>query len=390
MKVRQSCIGFTLFALQVCSSAAAHGSPSSHCEAEAPFPAGPGADLQQTLDQVVAAGVSPGVSLWIERPGYIAWAGVSGIANIRTGAALTTESRTRAGSILKMGVATAVLELVERGRLSLDAPLTELLPSEVTERIAHAGAVTLEMLLNHTSGIPEFADAAFHALVLQEPARVWSFDELLDRAEAMTPVFAPGAGWSYSNTNYLLVGAVIEHATNRPWREAVRHVFARAGLRETRLPEEGDALCDGCARGYEPVNGALLDITDVDPSVAGPAGGDAMITTPADLSKLLAALLGGELFEKASTLDRMLDFIDATDPPSPQTGYGLGIARFQVGNVEFIGHIGSTAGYQAFVFFQPTTKTLVSGYMNEDGNFGAFVAPVLQAVARVETATPSR
>jgi D-alanyl-D-alanine carboxypeptidase len=376
---------FLFCALQACSSAD-HGAPAPHASDEPALPAATVADLQQTLDGVVAANVAPGVSLFLDRPGYAAWSGTSGVADLATQAPLLPAARCRAGSILKMAVATAVLELVEEGELDLDAPLPALLPSDITSSIANADAITLRMLLDHTSGVPDWDDAELHALVAADPARIWSFDELLERAVAKPVPFAPGSGWAYSNTDYTLLGAILERATKEPWRNVVRErVFARAGLGETSLPDEGNVRCDGCSRGYEPIDGMLVDLTEVDPSMAGPAGGDALITTPADLAKLLDALVAGKLFDQPGTLDQMLDFTAAPVPEWAQTGYGLGVARYEAGGVEFIGHIGGTAGFHSFVFFEPSSGATLSGYMNSDGNFGAFVVPALGAIGRALT-----
>jgi D-alanyl-D-alanine carboxypeptidase len=373
------------FGLSACSSSDDSGTAVDEPRGN-PFPETAASDLQQTLDGVVSAEVAPGVSVVLERPGYAAWSGAAGVADLRNSSKMTSAERLRGGSILKVALATAVLQRVERGQLSLDETMPSLLSASVTSRIPNSDAVTLGMLLQHTSGIAEFDDAAFDALVAAAPTRVWTFDDLIDRAAGFSPQFAPGTSWGYSNTDYVLLGAVLTGVTGKPWRETVRtDVFARAGMSDTTLPEEGNPLCDGCARGYEPVDGALEDVTEVDPSMAGPAGGDAMITTTEDLAKLMDALANGALFDEPSTWDAMTDFTDAPIPEQAQVGYGLGMARFQVGDVTLIGHLGGTAGFQSFTFYEPSTGAVASGYMNRRGDFGAFVIPTLDAIGRAVT-----
>jgi D-alanyl-D-alanine carboxypeptidase len=384
---RRSRLALLFCTLEACSSAN-HDAP--HVQGEPSLPAATASDLQQTLDGVVAANVAPGVSLFLDRPGYAPWSGASGLADLDTRAALTPAARCRAGSILKMAVAIAVLELVEQGRLDLDATLSDLLPSDVVSRIANGDAITLRMLLEHTSGVPDWNGPDFHALVAQDTAHVWSFDELIDRAVAKPVPFAPGAGWAYSNTDYTLIGAILERATGEPWRNVVRErVFARVGMKATVLPEEGNVRCDGCSRGYDSVEGTLVDLTEIDPSMAGAAGGDALVTTPADLAKLAGALMAGELFDDPRTLELMLDFTDAPLPEQAQTGYALGIARFEVNGVELIGHLGGTAGFQSFVFYEPNSGATMSGYMNTTGNFAGFVLPALGAIGRALGVSPT-
>jgi D-alanyl-D-alanine carboxypeptidase len=382
IRVSRFALGFA--ALQACSSADPASDPGDS-GSQAPFPETSSQELQATLDGVVANGVAPGVTLTVRHPSYRTWSGASGVLSIETGERIEPATRFRAGSMMKVPVATAVLQLVERGELDLGAGITELLPPDVAERIPDSRSITLRMLMNHTSGIPEFSTPEFDAGVAADPKRVLTFDELLGEALSHPPSFAPGAGWSYSNTNYLLLGAIIERVTGMPWRAAVRErVFSRAKLAHTELPEEGNARCDGCSRGYQPIGDDLVDLTEVDPSMAGPAGGSALITTPQDLAQFLSALVAGKMFDDPNTVELMLDFEDAANPDEAQTGYGLGLQRMQVGEVELVGHLGGTAGFQCFVLFHPPSGIVTSGYMNRQGDFGAFIIPALEAIARVE------
>lgn len=369
-----------LLALPACST-----DPESPGEDPAkPLPASSSSELTRTLDDIVAAKVAPGVSIAVRHPSYRAWSGASGVADLANGTALTSERRFRAGSMLKIMVATAVLQLVEQDELSLDTALDQLLPPEVVTRLPEPRAITVRMLLNHTSGLPEFTDDAFHAEVFADPTHVWTLDELLDRALAH-PVLPPGGAYSYTNTGYILLGKILEQKLGRPWRSLLREsVFSRAQLEHSELPEAGNPLCDGCSRGYFPVEASLIDLTEVDPSMAGASGGDALISTPSDLARFLEALFAGRLFDKPTTLPLMLDFIAAPVPEEAQDAYALGLARFQVGPTTFIGHLGSTAGFQGFVLHAPSNGLTVSGYMNRTGNLGAFIVPVLQAAARIE------
>jgi D-alanyl-D-alanine carboxypeptidase len=257
----------------------------------------------------------------------------------------------RAGSIVKTFVAAAILQLAEEGKFALDDPLPAVLPQAVVARIAEADRITVRMLLNHTSGIPEYADEEFNRVVVTDPHRVWQVDELLELSAAHPRQFEPGERYAYSNTDYNLLGLVIEEATGKPWRTVVREqVIDRLELGNTSLPEPGGTSVgsDG-AHGYELVDGEPLDVTDVDPSMAGAAGGHALVTTTEDLARVMDALLAGELFERPETLEEMLTFVDAADVPG-KVGYGLGIERYMLpGGVEMIGHLGTTAGYRAFV-----------------------------------------
>ena len=372
-----------LLLLQSCSSPdSSDGAPEP--EQPAPFPAVESARLTRTLDDVVAAKVAPGTSLALLHPKYQAWFGAAGEADISTKAALSPAARFRAGSMLKVAVATAILQLVERGDLALDDVISELLPADIVARIPDVQQITLRMLLQHTSGLADFSDQAMDLEVAKNPTKIWTFDELLGRALALPRVSEPGARYSYTNTGYILLGRILEQRTGEPWRATLRkQVFARAKLEHSELPEDGNALCNACARGYEAIGDELVDFTEVDPSMSGAAGGDALITTPEDLATFLRALVEGRLFDRASTLEAMLDFAAAEVPEEAQVGYGLGIARFRFGETELIGHYGGTAGFQGFMLYEPSTRVVTSGYMNHRGDFGAFLVPVIEAISQV-------
>jgi D-alanyl-D-alanine carboxypeptidase len=315
--------------------------------------------LQQILDRAVdhPKAVFPGTALYVSRPELGTWAGAAGQGNIDPATPMRAEDTFRAGSIMKPFVAATILQLAEEGAFALDDPLPAVLPRDVVARIGDADRITVRMLLNHTSGIPEYNDDEFeYVIVPADPHRVWEDEEFLDRAAARPPAFAPGERWGYSNTNYTLLGLIIEEATGKSWRAVVRErVIDRLDLEHTSLPEPGDvSIGSDAAHGYIPVNGELHDFTDIDPSVAGAAGGHALVTTTKDLARFLDALLAGELFKHPETLDEMLTFVEAKEEGSPVGGYGLGIERYQFpGGVEVIGHAGSTGGYFAFVGHAP-------------------------------------
>ena len=319
-----------------------------------------GTQLQQILDSAVESPktVFPGTALYVSHPKLGTWAGAAGEGNINPATPMRAEDTFRAGSIVKPFVAATILQLVEEGKFTLDDRLPALLPQDVVARIADADRITVRMLLNHTSGIPEYSDEQFDRMVIADLHRVWHVEEFLDLAAAHPRQFEPGERYAYSNTDYNLLGLIIEEATGESWRAVVRErVIDRLDLKHTSLPEPGDvSIGSDAAHGYELVNGKRRDTSDVDPSMAGAAGGNALVTTTEDLTRFLDALLAGKLFERPETLEEMLTFVEATDNPG-KVGYGLGIERYQLpGGVEVIGHLGTGAGYRAFVGHLPAQE----------------------------------
>lgn len=351
--------------------------------------------LQAALEAAVNSSdtVFPGALMHVSGPDLGSWSGAAGLGNIETNAAMKPENKFRAGSIMKPFIAVVTLQLAEEGLFSLDDPMTAVLPENVTSKFANSDQITVRMLLNHTSGIPEWLTDEALAEIAAEPAKVWDVEEFLDFSATQEPYFAPGDGWTYSNTDYNLLGLAIEEATGRSWQEEVRkRVVERLGLENTHLPEPGDLVIPGeHARGYELMNDQLLDFTDVDPSMAGAAGGSALVTTAADLVRFLDAVLAGELYQKAETLDQMLAFADVQNPAAPDTpyAYALGLERWVFpGDIEMIGHAGSTAGYSSAVYYLPAQDITVEATKNT-GDLGSFYYQLLLPVLATLTGQPS-
>jgi D-alanyl-D-alanine carboxypeptidase len=344
------------------------------------------ADLQATLDHAVADGSTPGVVLHVSGEGGT-WSGAAGLADIDAGIPMASDDRFRAGSMLKTLVAAAVLQEVEEGTLALDDVLTDHLPPAVTAGIQHADSIEVGMLLGHRSGIPEWLTPAIRQTAMTDPGHVWSLDEVLGSVAGQAPMFEPGESFGYSNTNYTLLGEILESVDGRSWREVVREqVIERAGMDDTSLPDPGDVECPACAHGYIPFErSVMLDATNVDPSMAGAGGGHALITTAADLGRLFEQLQTGALFEHADTLDAMLAFqaaVDHGEAGGYLTGYGFGVMQLGIEDEIVIGHLGGTAGYMGFMLYLPTTERYVSGYINVMGDPGAVILPVVQRLAQ--------
>ncbi len=345
------------------------------------------AKLQTALQGAVASPGNrfPGALLYVSGPEIGLWAGAAGVSDVESADAMRPDEEFRAGSILKPFVAVVVLQLAEEGRFSLDDPMTGVLPESVTSGFPDSDRITLRMLLNHTSGIPEWLTETMMGQIASDPTRVWDVHEYLDVAAAQEPYFPPGEGWMYSNTDYSLLSLVIEQATGNSWRQEVRERILRPlNLESTRLPEPGDlTISDNHAHGYIDMEGELIDFTSIDSSMAGAAGGHALITTTADLARFLNAVLAGELFQNTSTLDQMLEFVEVPEGASGArypAGYGLGIMRFLLpGNIEMLGHAGSTGGFESFVYHLPAHQLTVVGMMSSmGGDESELLTPTLE------------
>ncbi|MFB6892041.1 serine hydrolase domain-containing protein [Kitasatospora sp. NPDC056327] len=334
-------------------SAAAPVAPST-APSTAAAVAGPGrpvtdpAALDRALRAVVGEGGASAVLAEVRQDGRTAWRGTAGVADLTTGAPVPDGARFRIGSVTKTFAATVVLQLVGERRLGLDDPIERHLPGLVP----NGTAITVRQLLNHTSGIRNFTDdprfdtEGEEALERWLTVGRWSTYRPLDVvriATARPPYGSPGSGWWYSNTNYVLLGLIVERVTGRTWaQETERRIIRPLGLRDTSMPDTSVTVPGPHAHGYAERPGGPADVTLQNPSAYGAAG--AGISSARDLARFNAALLGGRLLRPAE-LDAMKQQVD--------TGlgftYGLGLSRHPGACGEFWGLTGGIAGYGTLV-----------------------------------------
>lgn len=254
----------------------------------------------------------------------------------------------RIGSVTKSFVATVVMQLVDEHRLRLDDPIEAHLPGVVP-----GGAdVTVRQLLNHTSGLYDYMSEPGYSTNRwrgEDRFDDYAPRQLLDVAFAHEPYFAPGTDWRYSNTNYIVVGLLIEELTGADYGDAIRdRILKPLRLRHTSVPGHTPGLPGPHAHGYTEVDGATVDATEQDPSLDWAAG--EMIATTADLTRYFEALLAGELTSRRS-LAAMLDTVE-TDTFFE---YGLGIQRFALPcGVSMYGHSGQLLGYTTYATAKAT------------------------------------
>ena len=269
-----------------------------------------------------------------------------GRGDLATGQAPPVDGEVRIASNTKMFVAVIVLQLVQEGLVELDSPIETYLPGLITGEGIDGAAITVRQLLQHTSGLPEYADQiaadAFGARDSYVAPR-----DVLDVALARPAVFEPGGRWEYSNTNYLILGLLIERVTQRPLGEHVQErIAAPLALEHTYLPAAGERTIRGeHPHGYHSADATeLADITVMDPSFAWSAG--AVVSTPSELNAFMQAALDGTLLTEASVAE-LQDAVPAGDALWPEATYGLGWQSYPLscGGVAW-GHGGDIPGTQ--------------------------------------------
>ncbi|MEV4510429.1 serine hydrolase domain-containing protein [Dactylosporangium sp. NPDC049525] len=314
----------------------------------APVPAaasGPGPDrdaLQEAVARLGANGAS-GILAEVRDRDWI-WRGSAGVAELGGTRPVQPQGRFRVGSVTKSFVATVALQLVAERRLRLDDPVERYLPGVVPG----GGRITVRHLLQHTSGLFDYTDALLAEATVEDLVRMryrsWAPRELLAYSWGEAPLFEPGAGWSYSNTNYILVGLLIERVTGRPYgSEVTRRIIRPLGLHQTEVPGHDPDIAGPHAHGYLPLerDGGVVpvDITRYEPSIAWAAG--EMLSSAADLNRFYGALVRGRLLPAP-----LLAQMQATTGPE---SYGLGLLSLTLpSGATLWGHTGGIFGYETF------------------------------------------
>jgi D-alanyl-D-alanine carboxypeptidase len=303
-----------------------------------------GAAVQRVLDRLAGADGAPGALAEVrDRRGETVL--TSGVADLDTGAPMRADSSFRIGSMTKMYVATVVLQLVGEHRVALDAPVERYLPGVVRGNGNDGRRITVREMLQHTSGLPDYLTYYTPQDFLADRFAHHDRSDLLRIALAHPPLFPPGTGWSYSNTDYLLASMLIEKMSGRPYgTEIERRILAPLGLRATSVPGDAAVIPGPHPTGYvRPAPDAEpLDVTEFNPSVA--AGSGDMVSSGPDMLRFLDALLHGQLLPPAQ-LAEMMD----TRPTDRSDGsaYGLGLERdpLPCGGV-YWGHAGDIFGFE--------------------------------------------
>jgi len=342
----------------------------STCEAQ--WPANQ-AELADQVEQLLRENAIPGAVVLLRKDDQM-WLQAFGVADLETNQPMTTDMAFRIGSNTKTMTATVILQLAQEGRLKLDDTVSQFFPD-----VPQGDQITIADLLDMRSGIPTYSELkSFNRSLDQQPDKAFTPDELIQMGIEQKPMFPPGTKYFYSNTNYVLLGVLIERLTDRKLEQAFqRRIFGPLKMTRTLLPAADDnQLPKPFAHGYlfgTNVNpelskqqqqlaaaGKLLptDVTHANPAWAWAAGG--AISTAANLADYVEALVGGGLLESPMQT-RRLESIRPTNPDDPHSaGYGLGMAKLG----PMLGHDGSLPGYQSFMGHDPKTGTTLIVWTN--------------------------
>ncbi|MFI6845058.1 serine hydrolase domain-containing protein [Kitasatospora sp. NPDC050467] len=340
-------------------------------------------ELQRAIEEIVESGFV-GVQLRVnDERGE--WVGSAGARELGGSAEPLTDGHFRTGSTTKNFIATSVLMLVAEGRIGLDTPADDYLPGFGLDR-----RITVRLLLQHTSGIFNHT-GELHEDGTFTPGVPWRGEEWVDnrfktylpeelvRLSLSKPArFAPGAGWSYANTNYVLARLVVEKATGRSFAEELqRLVLGPLGMTGTVAPGTSPEVPEPHHRSYYRYEDAgqerTIDVTRHNPSWVG--GGGDMISTTKDLHTYFSALMGGRLLP-AELLAEMRT-------PEATIGYGLGVFAQDTGpGGTVFHHNGATIGSASLMYGTTDGSTTLTAGLNYVDDADVSIAAAFQNAQR--------
>lgn len=332
------------------------GTPGGAHAALQAQPVEPSPRALEALDERIRSDMAeyriPGVLVGVASRGRLVHWKAYGLANVELSVPVTDSTVFEIGSISKEFVATAVLLLVEEGRIGLDDPIhTHLhgLPSEWL-------GVTVRQLLTHTSGIPDYEEIQTY-----EAYRFrFTPEEIIQVAHSRPMDFEPGTGYDYSNTGYFLLSLLVERIEGSPLGEVLEdRIFVPLGMTQTRMTDPEDIIPHRAAGYY--VNGTM-DLVNRDPTqTSATLGAGGLLSSVYDMAKWDEALYGTELLS-AESKEAM--WTPAILPDGTNTHYGFGWRTGEYQGRPVVGHNGMVAGFVASFLRIPSEEMAVIVFAN--------------------------
>jgi len=320
----------------------------------------------------------PGATLAVftEAEGW--WAGAQGYARLENKTPMENCHLQYIQSVSKTYLAVAILQLKEKGKIDFEAPITKYLPLQYSRYIKNAESLTVRMLLNQTSGVPEYnSHPAFVSQVLMNPEKYFTANDCLKSIAAEELQFAPGSKYKYTNTNYLLLSLIADVITGDHAAFIKKNIFDPLHLKNTFYANNHSYL-DGLnlpSSYWDVLNASRpADFSKLQQvTVASSKGDDGIVCTPVDAVKFLKGLMDGKLINAAS-MQEMQDFVK---DEKGNKRYGMGLFYFDLGGIPAYGHGGGGVGAGCGLIYIPSHKT----YLFMATNIGVLVDGTLSKKA---------
>lgn len=347
--------------------------------------------LQHRLDSVTTRGIVPGITFAVRFDDGRTISLASGYSDRESKTAMRPDDRMFSGSVGKTYVAALVLRLQEKGLLDIQAKAeTYLTGCRWFSRIPNAPEITVEMLLNHTAGVPEYVyNPVIWQTLHSDPDKVWSVEERLAGILDKTAVHKAGEGWSYADSHYLILGLIIEKVTGKPYYTVLREEILQPCRLDQTVPADRRTI-PGLVPGYTSL-GNELSLPEkmvtrgeyaFNPQLEWTGGG--LVPTSGDLCRWASCLYGGHVITEAS-LEEMVTPVPFNTTLAEGAGYGLGCFIGGHDDVRYFGHTGFVPGYITILQYLPGNGMALAMQMNSDSLHGAEATRVFNVLKETLT-----
>jgi len=325
------------------------------------------------LDSILknyAPSILPGASIAVYSEAEGWWADATGFANVEQKIPMQNCHLQYVQSVSKMYIAVAILQLKEQGKIELDAPMTKYLPEKFSKYIKDASKISIRMLLNHTSGVPEYnTNPGFVSNAILHPLNNFTSEDCIKAIANQDLQFAPGSKYVYTNSNYLLLTLIADAIVGDHAAYIRKNIFAPLGLKNTYYDKENSYLKGlNLPESYWDVLniGVPVNITPFQQiTVACSKGDDGIVCTTVDAVKFLKGVMEGKLL-KPESMKEMMNFVK---DEKGRERYGMGMVHYDLGGLIAYGHGGGGVGAGCGLVYIPSHKI----YLFIATNLGVFV-----------------
>ena len=323
------------------------------------FPAEKETAIKALFDKYLEMGI-PGLSISVYSEATGLWSYAAGYANLENQVPLTEEHIHYLQSVSKTYMAVAILKLYEQGKIDLNATIDTYLDIPLVKTIEGADKVTVRMLLNHTSGMPEYStEPRLVSKIIHNPEQVLSVEEMLSYIEDLPLDFEPGTKYTYRNTNYELLSLIADEITGNHVNYIEKIIIDKLKLENTYYLSGDNYLSDlNLVDSYWDIllEGIPVNVSGMQKAnVASMKGDDGLVASTADAVLFLKGLAEGKLL-KSKTLDLMQEWVIDEEG---RKRYGLGLTYYDLDVTYGMGHNGGGIGSGCMLLYLPEYGAIV-------------------------------
>jgi len=321
---------------------------------------------QDVLDKYAKQGIT-GISVVISKPNEESWIGSAGYANIEDAIKMNPCHLHHTASLAKSFTGIVTLQLIEEGKLSFDTPIAPFLNDAIKSYTPNVDDLTIKHLLQHTSGIPDIFNIQYFTVLMNNPERIYTTEELLKINEGVEALYSPGANYTYSDPNFMLLSLIIDEIEGNHMEAIRNRVIKPLEFQNMYYHDEAYPFIDGVTANYwEQYNdGKVENISDLQNRLASYIlGSDGIIAAPKDMTDFYKKVFEGDLLSEEMLTILKTDWIEEVDEDRLTKAYSHGFMIPNIADESWIGHSGSHIGASCYVYYNLETGATIGVFTN--------------------------